>query len=140
MSIPHMLDRLTRADRATDAWLSAHGAAWRWPRYQGGQVDPGRVPDPIDAIDPLTLLMVRAELLQVLESAQENGLNPEVLDAPEAVSTAEAAAQAHCTQRSVQGSMKERTRREREGQMTLPGMPSADEVYAADDEAKGGEK
>ncbi len=39
---PPLLDPLTAADRMADAWLTAHGVNWRWPRMQGAQgAEPG---------------------------------------------------------------------------------------------------
>lgn len=137
--IPGMIDRLSGVDKRTDQWLADHGTKWRWPRRQGSQGSQNsthRERDPVDSIDPLTLLVVRGELLQVLESAEGNGLNPDVIDSPEAVSTAAAAKMNHSTQRAVQGHMRGKCEAERHGQMSLPGMPRADEVYAA----AGGEK
>ena len=150
---PDLLDPLTAADRAADAWLRARGEpAWRWPRVQGAQPRGGAEDDERTSKCPDVQINsaspdLRVEAAQTLAALRAGGMidaagrrtaaaappatcGDSADDAP-ALPAAAAAAALGCCVRTVQTKARRLHDAEREGQLVLPCVPPVAEVYAA---------
>ena len=145
---PPLLDPLTAADRAADAWLSAQGEPpWRWPRVQGAQ--PGQPGEDVKTAnlalrDPTAGAAEADETLAALcagglidtagrrtdAAAPPASCGDASDDAPALPVAAAAAALRRCL-RTVQTKARRRCDVEAAGQLVLECVPPAAEVYKA---------
>ena len=156
---PPLLDPLTAADRAADAWLAAQGESpWDWPRMQGAQPRGGAGDDDDGHLDVQTAKLAlgqpvrdpvreAAEAAQTLAALRAGGLidaagrrtdaaappascGDASDDAPALPVAAVAAAYGRCL-RTVQAKARRRCDVEAAGQLVLECVPPAAEVYKA---------
>ncbi len=149
---PQLLDHLSQADREADAWLAARGVRWRWPRVQGaqpsgkgevddvvrvaasrGQVVRDPTAEAIEAREALTALWAAGRIDASWRRLQaEPATCGDAADDAPALPVASAAGLAGCSLRTVQIAMRRLNDVERAGgQLVLPCVPTAAEVYKA---------
>ncbi len=152
---PDLLDPLSAADREADRWLAARGVRWRWPRMQGAQPRGAGVSEAEDGNvqaakltdgsprDPTTEAVEAAQTLVALRAGglvdaagrTAAAVPPATCgaasdDAP-ALPVAMAADLAGRSLRTLQTYMQARHGAERGGQLVLPCVPAAKDVYHA---------
>ena len=146
---PPLLDPLTAADRAADAWLAARGVTWRWPRMQGAQPSPSRGEDDVFdlvrvaasrgqvVLDQADLALEAQQTLEALLAAGQIDANwrriqAATVDDEPALSVAEAAARLGVGISTAQTHMRGLIELEDAGgQTVLDCVPPAADVYAA---------
>lgn len=150
---PPLLDPLSAADRAADQWLAAHGVNWRWPRVQGAQSQSSEADDDDLAVrvvvahgqpvrDPTVEALEAEQALAALRAARlidaawhRTQAPPATCgdgadDAP-ALPVADAAELLGIGVSTVQTHMRSVLDAEHAGQLTLPCVLPAEDVYAA---------